>query len=196
MKIFFTVLFNIFELRFGCHTVKKKLLTIMGRSVKVRPENSPPLPLRKLYFILIEALIYVVCIIWFFYLMGDIWQKYIKKATTFVSSFEGSGDDAWPLPYITLCPTSAFKSRDLLLTQQEYDTGTYSSGDIFYNLTKLTEDFTINETNTVANGKCFTVTDKKQRYAKDFVTVHLKRNIDLDIYFIVSTEDLVMKKPL
>lgn len=173
--------------------MEERVLAGMDRPLKLPSKSkSATRPRRKMLFILIEVGIYILSIWLFVYLMDEVWQKYIKKSTTTVSHYDGNGNGLLPLPLITLCPTSAFKTRNLILTQEDYERESYSADEIFYNLTQLKLNFNISEINTVANGKCFILKDKSKRKAKEQVIIHVHRTTDLVVYFYDSYSYQVM----
>lgn len=146
---------------------------------------------RKFHFLVIECGIYIVGISLFGYLMSDTWTKYKKKSSTMTTSFIGEENALWTLPYLTFCPSSGFKTQKFIRTQEEFEQEAFGLTDIFENMKQLNDNFDVGQLDTLINGRCFTLTDKKRRPARDFTIVNLKKDVDLELYIHETMDELV-----
>lgn len=135
--------------------------------------------------------IYIFVIVLFCFLVQDSWTKYQKKVSATISSYIGNGNEIWTLPCLTFCPTSAFKDEQHIVTQEDFDRSKYSLNEIFDETEMLFENFHVNETDTLANGRCFSLTDKRERHSRDFTIIYFKMTIDLLLFVHDSLDDLV-----
>jgi hypothetical protein len=87
--------------------------------------------IQKLFFFILKASVFLVCLILFVLLMLETWDDFTKEMTTIGVRLIKDPKIGPFLPCITFCVWSAYKNHGFFYKQQNYDDNTFNFSEIF-----------------------------------------------------------------